>query len=73
MDTNLFVLNRDQTLFTTMGHTISFFKDVPVHVPDVCIPLALSIGAVLHEPTDAEPEAVAKTKKAAPESKPEPA
>lgn len=43
----LMTLNRDYTLTTTLGHMITFEKNEPTHVPDMCVPAAVSVGAVL--------------------------
>lgn len=40
------VLGRTYMLATTKGHMIKFTKDEPTHVPDVCIPDAVAIGAM---------------------------
>lgn len=42
----LFTLHRNHVLRTTKGHTISFVKDTPQHVPQVCVNDAVAIGAV---------------------------
>lgn len=42
----LFTLHRNFTLRTTKGHTIAFVKGQPVWVPPMCVPDAVSIGAV---------------------------
>ena len=39
------VLGRTYTLATTKGHRIHFPKDVPVHVPEICVSDAVAIGA----------------------------
>lgn len=41
-----FVLNRNRTLATTMGHTIEFRKGEPTHVPPECYHEAIAIGAI---------------------------
>jgi len=45
-----FTLNRNYTLRTKHGHTITFRKGEPTHVPPVCWEDAVAIGA---EPEDA--------------------
>lgn len=40
-----FVLNRDHTMRSLMGHVINFKKGEPVYVPPVCAREAASIGA----------------------------
>ena len=42
----LFTLHRNFCLRTTKGHTISFEKGRAVHVPPICVPDAIGIGAV---------------------------
>lgn len=44
-----FILNRDHTLSTTLGHTIEFIKGQPVHVPHEVWNQALGIGAMPEE------------------------
>lgn len=44
-----FILNRDKTLASLMGHTIAFKKGEPTHVPRECVQEALAIGAVPEE------------------------
>lgn len=46
MESRLMVLNRDHTLFTTLGHVISFEADKATNVPGDVVHLALAIGAV---------------------------
>ena len=41
-----FTLHRNFVLGTTKGHTIRFKKDTPTHVPDICVPDAVAIGAI---------------------------
>lgn len=41
-----FTLHRDHVLRTTKGHSIGFVKGVKTWVPDLCVPDAVSIGAV---------------------------
>lgn len=41
-----FILNRNRTLATTMGHTIEFRKGEPTHVPPECRAEVIAIGAV---------------------------
>lgn len=48
-----FVLNRNHTLSTVMGHTIEFKKGEATHVPKECWKEATAIGAV---PADELPE-----------------
>ena len=43
---NLFVLNRNYTLRTTMGHSIEFKKDEPTFVPRIVQKEAVAIGAL---------------------------
>lgn len=51
-----FVLNRDKTLNSVMGHSIAFKKGEPTHVPKECVNEALAIGAVPEEELPDEPQ-----------------
>lgn len=52
-----FILNRNKTVSSTRGHTITFIKDEPVHVPDDMHTDVMAIGAV---PVDEVPDTEAK-------------
>ena len=52
-----FILNRNKTVSSTRGHTITFIKDEPVHVPDDMHTDVMAIGAV---PVDELPDTEAK-------------
>lgn len=41
-----FVLNRNHTLRTTLGHIIDFKKGAATYVPPACVKAAVAIGAV---------------------------
>jgi hypothetical protein len=46
-----FTLHRNYVMRTTHGHTISFEKGKATHVPPICVPDAIAIGAI---PEDAK-------------------
>lgn len=46
---SLFVLNRDKTVVSTMGHAIEFKKGVPTHVPREMWADVQAIGAIPEE------------------------
>ena len=52
-----FILNRNKTVSSTRGHTITFIKDEPVHVPDDMHTDVMAIGAI---PVDELPDTEAK-------------
>jgi hypothetical protein len=46
-----FIMRRDRTVASTLGHAIEFKKGVPTHVPPALIKQVLEVGG---EPADAE-------------------
>lgn len=46
MNRNMLTLHRDYTLSTLFGHTITFKKDEPTHVPMAAYAAAIAVGAV---------------------------
>lgn len=57
------VLNRDYTLTTTKGHSVSFVKGEPTHVPAAVYADAIAIGA---QPADgSDPDVLKDEKKTA--------
>lgn len=47
----LFTLHRNYVLRTIHGHTIGFEKGKATHVPSICVPDAIAIGAVPQDPS----------------------
>jgi hypothetical protein len=62
----LMVLNRRANLASTLGHIISFYKDVPVAVPPILFREAVNMGAVPADKTIDVAEKVAEDKAAQP-------
>jgi hypothetical protein len=48
-----FSLHRSHSMATTTGHIIEFKKGEATWVPDVCVPMAVAIGAIPTVPLDA--------------------
>lgn len=66
-----FVLNRNHTHRSTMGHVISFKKGEPVYVPPVCRKEVVALGAeCTDEAFDSAAEALGEEKHVAPELTP---
>ena len=57
----LLVLNRNYVLTTTKGHSVSFVKGEPTHVPPAIYQEALAIGAIPPDGEDPHVEDVVKT------------
>lgn len=52
MSSTKLVLNRNYVLRSTLGHSISFRKGVPTHVPPIMHAAAIAIGAVPEDGSD---------------------
>ena len=62
-----FTLNRNYTLSTTKGHSITFKKGVKTYVPDGIIAEAIAIGATPEVPLDVLPPETPERKQLADE------
>jgi hypothetical protein len=50
-----FVMNRDRTVPSTLGHVIEFKKDIPTHVPKALHQMVMEAGAVPEEELEDDP------------------